>query len=70
MPSVRKKSAIFDVSTIVKGDILYHQVFGVISRYKLFKNLPLMTSQVGVSTEMYDGQMSNVCYGPLGRLLD
>ena len=36
----------------------------------LYGNLPLMTSQVGVSTEMCDGQMSDVCYSPLGRLVD
>ena len=35
-----------------------------------FGNQPLKTSQVCVSTQMCDGWMSNVCYRPLGSLID
>ena len=51
-----------------KGDILYHQVWVWLAVMSCF--VLLLTSQVGVSTLMYDGWMSDVCYHPRGGLVD
>ena len=53
-----------------KGPVAGHRVWAGLAVTSRFGNLSVMTSQVGVSTWMCDGQMSSVCYSPLGGLIN